>query len=264
MVVCTAGAIAAIAIYKNNHKKASEAAQVVQDLMQPTNNNAMHNIRKCWSELIEQAQKNHEAVQDGYGSFTIPVDVYCSADKIRFAWLVSDDVTAIAGKVQFEIQASGYNSFGDEYLWKTKSNDKGKYFGVYGHYTTGIYGFYTAQEPDRIIFSWGEQPRYFCMPWTLKVVKSEYIGEESKLVDRPYTRKHTNVFYGEIDYWVKRNTLRRVIWGKIEWFDRYEFIVYTNIKPTDSNQTFTFSTDSNVCIPEQIDLQLLMFDEENF
>ena len=148
--------------------------------------------------------------------------------------------------------------------WKTKSNDKGKYFGVYGHYTTGIYGFYTAQEPDRIIFSWGEQPRYFCMPWTLKVVKSEYIGEESKLVDRPYTRKHTNVFYGEIDYWVKRNTLRRVIWGKIEWFDRYEFIVYTNIKPTDSNQTFTFSTDSNVCIPEQIDLQLLMFDEENF
>lgn len=61
--------------------------------------------------------------KNGDGSFSVPVDVYCSADKIRFAWLVNDDVTAIAGQIKFEIQGSGINSQGQEYVWKTKSND---------------------------------------------------------------------------------------------------------------------------------------------
>ena len=59
----------------------------------------------------------------GSGSTAIPVDVYYSTDKIRFAWLVDDDVTAISGKIQFEIHASGENSQGHKYLWKTKPND---------------------------------------------------------------------------------------------------------------------------------------------
>ena len=61
--------------------------------------------------------------ENGMGSSAIPVDVYHSADKIRFAWLVDDDVTAISGKIKFEIQASGKNSKGFNYLWKTKCND---------------------------------------------------------------------------------------------------------------------------------------------
>ena len=59
----------------------------------------------------------------GYGSSAIPVNVYYSDDKIRFAWLVDDDVTSLAGKIKFEIQASGTNSLGYDYLWKTKTND---------------------------------------------------------------------------------------------------------------------------------------------
>ena len=61
--------------------------------------------------------------KNGNGSVAIPVDVYCSIDKIRFAWLVDDDVTSIAGEIQFEIQARGTNSKGYNYLWKTKSNN---------------------------------------------------------------------------------------------------------------------------------------------
>lgn len=61
--------------------------------------------------------------KNGEGSFSVPVDVYCSTDKIRFAWLVDENVTSIAGKVKFEIQASGTNSQGLEYLWKTLPND---------------------------------------------------------------------------------------------------------------------------------------------
>lgn len=59
----------------------------------------------------------------GHGGPAIPVDVYYNEDKIRFAWLVDDKVTALAGKIQFEIQASGTNSKGYSYLWKTKSSD---------------------------------------------------------------------------------------------------------------------------------------------
>ena len=61
--------------------------------------------------------------EKGAGSSSIPVDVYYSADKIRFAWLVDDDVTAIAGNIKFEIQARGTNSKGYNYVWKTKSNN---------------------------------------------------------------------------------------------------------------------------------------------
>lgn len=59
---------------------------------------------------------------NGDGSFAIPVDVYYSDDKIRFAWLIDDNVTAVAGNIKFEIQASGENSKGYEYLWKTMCN----------------------------------------------------------------------------------------------------------------------------------------------
>ena len=61
--------------------------------------------------------------EKGAGSTSIPVDVYYSNDKIRFAWLVDDDVTAIAGNIKFEIQARGTNSKGYNYVWKTKSNN---------------------------------------------------------------------------------------------------------------------------------------------
>lgn len=58
----------------------------------------------------------------GNGGLALPVDVYYNSEKIRFAWLIDDDVTAIEGKLKFEIQASGTNSQGFRYLWKTKSN----------------------------------------------------------------------------------------------------------------------------------------------
>lgn len=59
----------------------------------------------------------------GVGGKSTPVDVYRNTDKIRFAWLVDENVTAKAGKIKFEIQASGKNSKNQNYLWKTKAND---------------------------------------------------------------------------------------------------------------------------------------------
>lgn len=62
----------------------------------------------------------HFVNQDGYESYSDPVNVYKSADKIRFAWLVGNDATATAGNLSFEIQATGVNSKGEDYIWKSK------------------------------------------------------------------------------------------------------------------------------------------------
>lgn len=58
--------------------------------------------------------------ETGAGSTAIPVDVYYSTDMIKFAWLIDQNVTAIAGKLKFEIHADGTNSKGFGYTWKTK------------------------------------------------------------------------------------------------------------------------------------------------
>lgn len=54
----------------------------------------------------------------------IPVDVYYNDEYIRFAWLVSEFATQVAGVLQFEIHAKGENEKNEPYTWKTKSIDK--------------------------------------------------------------------------------------------------------------------------------------------
>ena len=53
-----------------------------------------------------------------------PVDVYYNDEYIKFAWLVSEFATQVAGVLQFEIHAEGTNSKGEPYTWKSKSIDK--------------------------------------------------------------------------------------------------------------------------------------------
>ena len=54
----------------------------------------------------------------------IPVDVYYNDEYIRFAWLVSEFATQVAGILKFEIHADGVNNKGESYTWKSKSIDK--------------------------------------------------------------------------------------------------------------------------------------------
>lgn len=62
----------------------------------------------------------HFVNRNGFEDYANPINVYYSNDRIRFAWLVDKRVTAVDGVVNFEIQAVGVNSKGDEYVWKTK------------------------------------------------------------------------------------------------------------------------------------------------
>lgn len=60
------------------------------------------------------------------GSYGIdyPVNVYYNDEKLKFAWLVNQDVTMLDGRVDFEIQAIGQNSKGETYVWKTRPNSE--------------------------------------------------------------------------------------------------------------------------------------------
>lgn len=60
--------------------------------------------------------------REGMYGIDYPVDVYCNDEKLRFAWLVDQNVTMLDGKVMFEIQAIGQNSKGETYIWKTRPN----------------------------------------------------------------------------------------------------------------------------------------------
>lgn len=66
----------------------------------------------------------HFVNKNGNENFATPVNVSYSSDKIRFAWLINKDATAVAGDLTFEIHAVGTNSKGDEYIWKTCPNGK--------------------------------------------------------------------------------------------------------------------------------------------
>ena len=52
-----------------------------------------------------------------------PVNVYYNSEKIRFAWLLDARVTSTVGTVQFEIHATGTNSKGEHYVWKSRPTD---------------------------------------------------------------------------------------------------------------------------------------------
>lgn len=58
----------------------------------------------------------------GHGGTVPAVDVYYNTTHIKFALLVDDNMTAVAGNLEFEIHAEGKNSKGYRYLWKTKPN----------------------------------------------------------------------------------------------------------------------------------------------
>lgn len=64
----------------------------------------------------------HYVNADGYDDRDSVVNIHYNDEKIRFAWLVNNTATAVAGTLQFEIEAHGTNSKGEQYVWKTRPN----------------------------------------------------------------------------------------------------------------------------------------------
>ena len=71
-------------------------------------------------DLMGTVLSIHYVTSDGYVGASKPVNVSYDESTIRFAWLVDDKATHIAGQLQFEIRATGVNENGDVYVWKSK------------------------------------------------------------------------------------------------------------------------------------------------
>ena len=75
-------------------------------------------------DLVSMNILIHYVTSGGYEDYSTPVNVSYSETKIQFAWLVPKNATAHSGDLSFEIHATGSNSKGDEYLFKTRPNGK--------------------------------------------------------------------------------------------------------------------------------------------
>lgn len=75
-------------------------------------------------DLINTSIMIHYVNENGYEDRSQVVNVYYNDSKIKFAWLVGKTATAIEGVLQFEIEARGVNSKGQNYVLKTKSTNK--------------------------------------------------------------------------------------------------------------------------------------------
>lgn len=137
--------------------------------------------------------------------------------------------------------------------WKTKSKKRYDFYGVYG--------FYTASEPDRIIFCWDEKVKYFCMPWVVKIKNSWYVNEDNTMISpKPIEHVYSDKWHGVINYHIEYLTYRRVLWGNISRFDRHEYRVTTDFK-LKNGEYLTFNTNNFVGIPGYIEVLLLVDSE---
>ena len=79
-------------------------------------------------DLSKMAISIHYTRSDGTHGASVPVNVECNGDKIRFVWRVDQDVTCVSGKMIFEVHADGSITDTDgttyAYRWKSKSTDK--------------------------------------------------------------------------------------------------------------------------------------------
>lgn len=76
-------------------------------------------------DLVKTTIVIHFVNKNNYEDYDSPVNVSYSDNYIKFAWLVDERATAVAGKLKFEIKAMGNNSKGDNYIFCTKPCEDG-------------------------------------------------------------------------------------------------------------------------------------------
>lgn len=139
------------------------------------------------------------------------------------------------------------------------------------------YGFYSACEPDRLIFQWGNIYKMMVMPWVRVIVKRNLLDMHNDIVELQdysyeaimnelnevrcnYVRSTTGYGY-ECEYFVVRQITRPKLFQKVAWFDKISYEVNTTFnKAFYGSNGLSFTTNTNIAIPEQIELQMMMKD----
>lgn len=132
------------------------------------------------------------------------------------------------------------------------------------------YGFYTATEPDRIVFRWGDFYKTLYMPWTMVCVKMRPVWYDvyGNVIDYPDTLninenkelylRHDCLHGYEFDYWVGQQTLRPKLFKKLKWFDKTVYEVHVEFKNTvNGHKSLRFTIPKNICVLNHIEVHLL-------
>lgn len=141
---------------------------------------------------------------------------------------------------------------------KTKSN----------HDFYSEYGFYTATEPDRIIFRWGDFYKVLYMPWNMVCVKMRPVDIYGDVIDYPDTLninecpdmylRHDCLHGYEFDYWVGKKTLRPNGFKKLKWFEKDVYEVHVKFKgDLNGYKELRFTIPQNICVLEHISVHIL-------
>ena len=75
-------------------------------------------------DLVDMAMSIHYTTKDKRHSSSKPVNVQYNDEKIRFAWLIDENVTFATGEVKFEVHINGaiVDNKGNTYAYRWKSN----------------------------------------------------------------------------------------------------------------------------------------------
>lgn len=161
-----------------------------------------------------------------------------------------------------------------ELPWSHKTKISGGY---------ASYGFCSCDEPDRMIFQWGNYYKVLYMPW-IKIVCARYlqrvngdcerldkiiatyddIDEMTKHSPELYVKHGTNCVVGEYTYYVMPVEIRRLMFKNCNarYFTSKAYEVKVEFeKSYNGLKTLLFDTVTDVCMEQQIDLQVIMVDK---
>lgn len=143
------------------------------------------------------------------------------------------------------------------------------------------YGFYSSSEPDLMIFVWGMRSKVWFMPWSKVIIKRELLnvhGEpvvctpddavtyESMLKEvmaLPSNYFHEAHGYGmDFRYFVARIETCPRLFRRLKLFSKTSYEIYVYFEKDFNGYTnMLFNTETNIALPEQIELQLMMQDQ---
>ena len=159
--------------------------------------------------------------------------------------------------------------------WEHKTKISGGY---------AAYGFCCCDDPDRMIFQWGNYYKVWYMPW-VKVVCARYlqyvnggyerlqhiiagydeVEEVVKQSPERFVRKGNSCAAGSYTYYVMPVEIRRRMFLWCDWklftTKAYEVKVMFD-KSYNGLETLLFDTETDICMEQQVELQIIMADKD--
>ena len=148
------------------------------------------------------------------------------------------------------------------------------------HDLYATYGFYSASEPDRLIFIWGLTYKMVLMPWSKVIVERSLLDREggpvclgdevdtfdnieAEVEEFPSNYLHEySCRRFDITYFIVKQVTRPKLFRNTNLFSKTSYEIYTHFdKPFNGYTTMSFNTTQLSAIESQIDLQMMMRSE---